>query len=65
MVWVGPLGWKLLSFSHVLAILGGVSGGGGKTPSDFLLCRHAPLNISECDQIGIFVTWFGTASERR
>ena len=41
------------------ASLGDLGGSLGDDVKCFLLCRHAPLNISECCQLGIF-TWFGT-----
>ena len=52
-LWFGASGMKMF------AISGGVW---GMTSSDFLLCCHAPLNISECCQTGIF-TWIGIPSE--
>ena len=57
-LWFGALEGKFLvfpDFCDSLVIL-------GDDVKTFLLCRHAPLNISECCQVGTF-TWFGTHAE--
>ena len=54
---LGPL--EILGLLSDVAILGGIW---GDDVNWFVLCRHAPLNISEFCQIGIFA-WSGTASE--
>ena len=37
-LWSGAFGWEILDFLSVASL--------GMTSSDFLLCRHSPLNIS-------------------
>ena len=56
-LWFGAVGMKILDFLRCLPFWGVV----GDDVKWFLLCCHAPLNISKCCQIGMRM-WFGTPS---